>query len=281
MPPASLQRTRIVRLHNRLMGRKPVSRATYWRRRVVVFGGGMAVLTLLVWAMSAAVSVVLGGSPAAGQGSPGSHAGGSAARALDEHRQNLAKETADLRSRQRARPQPPAPSPSPSTAPASPSAGASPSPGSDQQTSAGTGPVPGAGQQACASGAVVLTLHSSQSQYGSGMPVNFVIGAVSAKSQPCQVNLGPRFASIVVDYSGTPIWDSSSCGRGTLSRVITLTRGVPAVVNITWDRRSSMTDCPGQGNAVRDGTYTAAAYYGQLHSHRITFALTGRPPAAP
>jgi hypothetical protein len=264
------------------MGRKPVSRATYWRRRVVVFGGGMAVLTLLVWAMSSAVSVVLDGSPAADQGSPGSHAGGSAARALGGrgHRQDLAKETADLRSRQRAKPQPSAPSPSPSTAPASPSASVSPSPGSGQQPGAGTAPVPGAGQQACATGAVVLTLHSSQSQYGSGTPVAFAIGAVSAKGQPCQVNLGPRFVSIVVDSSGTPIWDSSSCGRGTLSRVITLTRGVPAVVNITWDRRTSMTDCPGQGNAVRAGTYTAAAYYGQLHSHRITFALTGRPPAA-
>jgi hypothetical protein len=263
------------------MGRKPVSRATYWRRRVVVFGGGMAVLSLLVWAMSSAVSVVLEGSPVADQASPGSHAGGSAARALGGHRQNLAKETASLHPRQRARPQPSAPSPSPSTVPASPSASASPSPGSGEQPGAGTAPVPGAGQQACASGAVELTLRSSQSQYGSGMPVTLAIGVVSTKGQQCQVNLGPRFVSIVVDSSGTPIWDSSSCGRGTLSRVVTLTRGVPAVANITWDRRSSMTDCPGQGNAVRAGTYTAAAYYGQLHSHRITFALTGRAPAAP
>jgi len=263
------------------MGRKPVSRATYWRRRVVVFGGGMAVLTLLVWAMSSAVSVVLSGSPAADQGSAGSHAGGSAARALGRrgHRQGLAKETADQRSRQRAKPQPSDSSPRASTAPASPSA--SPSPGGGQQPGAGTGPVPGAGQQACATGAVVLNLHSSQSQYGSGMPVSFAISAVSTRGQPCQVNLGPRFVSIVVDSSGTPIWDSSSCGRGILSRVFTLTRGVPALVHITWDRRSSMTDCPGQGNALRAGTYTAAAYYGQLHSHRITFAFTGRPPAVP
>jgi len=265
------------------MGRKPVSRATYWRRRVVVFGGGMAVLTLLVWAMSSAVSVVLSGNPAADQGSAGSHAGGSGARALGGrgHRQGLAKETADLRSRQRAKPQLSASSPSASTAPASPSPSASPSPGGGQQPGAGTAPVPGVGQQACATRAVELTLHTSQSQYGSGMPVTFVIGAVSTSGHPCQVNLGPRFVSIVADSSGTPIWDSSSCGRGTLSRVITLTRGVPAVVNITWDRRTSMTDCPGQGNGVRAGTYTAAAYYGQLHSHRITFALTGRPAATP
>src|SRR5215469_6630752 len=173
MPPASLQSMRIVRLHNRLMGRKPVSRATYWRRRVVVFGGGMALLTLLAWALSSAVSVVLSGSPAADQGSAGSHAGGSTAPGGRGHRQGLAKETADLRSRQRAKPQPSTPSPSPSTAPASPGAGASPSPGTGQQTR--TAPVPGAGQQACASGSVLLTLHSSQSRYGSGMRVDFEI----------------------------------------------------------------------------------------------------------
>src|SRR5215471_16927571 len=71
VPSASLQPNRITRLQNRLMAQKVVSPATYWRRRVVVFGGGIAVLTLLVWGVSAAVSGILGGSPAAGQGLPG------------------------------------------------------------------------------------------------------------------------------------------------------------------------------------------------------------------
>jgi len=261
------------------MGQKVVSPATYWRRRVVVFGGGIAVLTLLVWGVSAAVSGILGGSPAAGQGLPGPHAGGPTAHAGHGHRQSVANETADLRSRQRAKPQPSVPAPSASTAPASPSAGTAPSPGSGRQADDGTAPVPGAGQQACPSRGVVLTFHSSQSRYGSGMPVTFVIGAVSTRSQQCQVNLGPRFVSVVVDSSGTPIWDSSSCARGTLSRVITLTKGAQASVNVTWDRRTSMSGCPGQGSAVRPGTYTAAAFYGQLHSHPVTFVLSGRAPA--
>jgi hypothetical protein len=263
------------------MGQKVVSPATYWRRRVVVFGGGIAVLTLLVWGASVAVSGILGGSPAAGQRSPGSHTDGPAAAAQGGrgHRQSLAKETADLRSRQRAKPQPPVSSPSASTGPPPSSASTAPSPGNSPRSDVGTAPVPGAGQQACPSGGVVLTLHSPQSRYGSGMPVTFAIGAVSTKSQPCQVNLGTRFVSIVVDSSGTPIWDSSSCARGTISRAITLTRGVPAVVNVTWDRRTSMSGCPGQGSAVRPGTYTAAAYYGELHSPRLTFVLSGRAAA--
>jgi hypothetical protein len=256
------------------MGQKLVSPATYWRRRVVVFAGGMTVLTLLIWGANAAVSSALGGGPATGQGSPGSHAGGSAApiQGGRGHRQSVAGETADLRSRQRASPRPSTPSPS---------ASAAPSPESGQQPGVGTALVPGGGQQACASGAVVLTLRSPQSRYGSGTPVTFVIGAVSTRNRPCQVNLASRFVSIVIDSSGTPIWDSSSCPRGTLSRVITLTRGVPGLVQVTWDRRTSMSECPGQGSAVLPGTYTAAAYYGQLHSHPITFVLSGRGPAKP
>src|SRR5215470_3708066 len=146
----------MTRLQNRLMGQKVVSPATYWRRRVVVFGGGIAVLTLLVWGVSAAVSGILGGSPAAGQGSPGPQADGSTAPARAGRGQSVANETADLRSRQQAKPQPSVSSPSASTAP---------SPGSGQQADDGSAPVPGAGQQACPSGGVMLTLHSSQSRY--------------------------------------------------------------------------------------------------------------------
>ncbi len=256
------------------MGQKLVSPATYWRRRVVVFTGGMAVLTLLTWGVNAAVSGAFAGSPAAGHGSPGSHADGPATRARGERgsRHALANQTADLRSRQRAKPQPSTPSPSASTAP---------SPGSGQQADAHTAPVPGAGQQACASGAVVLTLHSPRSRYGPGSPATFVVGAVSTRSRPCQVNLGPRFVSVVIDSGGTPIWDSSSCARGTISHVITLKRGVPALLQVTWDRRISQSGCPGQGGAVRPGSYTAGAFYGQLRSHPTTFVLSGRGAAAP
>jgi hypothetical protein len=143
--------------------------------------------------------------------------------------------------------------------------------------------VPSAGplRQACASGAVVLTLRSARYRYGQGALVTFVVGAVSSGSRPCRVDLGSRFVSVVVASAGTPIWDSSSCLRGTGSQVVMLRRGVPAVLRVTWDRRTSLSSCPGQGSAVRAGTYTAAAFYGQLRSHTVSFVLSGRGAAAP
>ena len=80
------------------MARKVVSRATYWRRRVVVLAACVAVLGLPIWAVNQA----LGGSR--GQGSLRSNAGTVASaqsRAGHGHQQAPTSETADLGSRPR------------------------------------------------------------------------------------------------------------------------------------------------------------------------------------
>jgi hypothetical protein len=235
------------------MGQKLVSRATYWRRRVVVLAAGVAVLGLPIWAVSAA----LGGSRAPGQGSPRSNAGHVASahsRAGYRQRQAPTQETADLGSRPRPRP-------------------------SAVSRGASASPSPGPGRQTCAGRAVRLTLRSAQHRYGPGEQVTFVVGAVSARSRPCRLDLGSKFTSVVVASSGTPLWDSSSCLRGSGFRVVTLRRATPAFLRITWDRRTSLSGCPGQGTAVRPGSYTAAAFNGQLHSQATTFVLSGRGAA--
>jgi hypothetical protein len=79
--------------------------------------------------------------------------------------------------------------------------------------------------------------------------------------------------SVVVASAGTPLWDSASCPRGTSSRVVTLRRGVPAVFQVSWDRRTSISGCQGQGRLSRAGRYTAAAFEGQVRSQNMTFVL--------
>jgi hypothetical protein len=108
-----------------------------------------------------------------------------------------------------------------------------------------------------------------------------MVGAVSTKSRPCRFDLGSKFTSVVVASGGTPLWDSSSCLRGTGSQVVALRRGAPAFLKVTWDRRTSLSGCPGRGTAVRAGTYTAAAFNGQLRSKAATFVLSGRAAARP
>ena len=233
------------------MARKVVSRATYWRRRVVVLAAGVAVLGLPVWAVNQA----LGGSR--GQGSLRSNAGTVASaqsRAGHGHQQAPTSETADLGSR--------------------------PRPSADPR-GAGASPSPGPGRQTCARGAVRLTLRSAQRRYGPGELVTFVVGAVSTRSRPCRFDLGSKFTSLVVAFGGTPLWDSSSCLRGSGLRLVMLSRGAPAFLRITWDRRTSMSGCPGQGTAVKAGTYTAAAFNGQIRSPATTFVLSGRGAARP
>jgi hypothetical protein len=232
------------------MGQKLVSPATYWRRRVVVLAVGVAVLGLPIWAVNKA----LGGSQAPGQGSPRSsagHAAGPSPGSRAESGHAPTRETADLGSRPPTRPS------------ASPSPAARP------------------GRQTCARGAVLLTIRSARHRYRSGERVTFVIGAVSTWRRPCRVDLGAKFTSVVVASGATPLWDSSSCLRGTGSQVVMLRRGAPAFHKVTWDRKTSLSGCQGQGTAVRDGTYTAAAFNGQLRSQDTTFVLSGRGAAGP
>jgi len=233
------------------MGQKLVSPATYWRRRVTVLAAAVVVLGLPIWAVSEA----FGGSQAPGQGPSRSHGDlGARPRADPGHGQAPARETADLGSRPRVRP--------PAAA-----------------HGAGTAPSAAPGRQACAR--VLLTLRSAQHRYGPGERVTFVIGAASTNRRPCRLDLGPRFTSVVVAFRGTPLWDSSSCLRGAASRVVVLRRGAPAFVQVTWDRRTSLSGCPGQGTGVRPGTYTAAAFHDQLHSQAAAFTLSGRAAARP
>jgi len=225
------------------MGEKLVSPATYWRRRVVVLAAGVAVLGLPVWAVNKA----LGGGQEPSR-SHAAHAAGPGAGAARGQRPGPARETADLGARAR----PPA-----------------------ALRGASAPPSPGPGRDTCRRGAVLLALRSARHRYGPGEQVTFVISAATTRSRPCRIDLGSRFTSVVVAAGGTPLWDSSSCLRGSGSRGVTLRRGAPAFLRLTWDRRTSLSGCPGQGTAVRGGTYTAAAFNGQFRSQATTFVLSG------
>ena len=264
------------------MGQKLVSPATYWRRRVVVLAACLSVLTLLTWGVNLAISAVEASGtrsprpPVAGPGvhsqaahSPAAHGRSTAGHAHPQAGSGdppaFARETADLGHQRGPSPQPSASHPDASAA----------------QSNVGTASLPGAGAQACTSRDVALTLSSSQRQYGPSTLVTFTVSAVSSGSRPCSVNLGSKFVSVVVASSGTPLWDSSSCLRGTGSQVVTLRRGVPAFLRVTWDQRTTLSGCPGHGSTVRAGTYTAAAFYDQVRSHAISFVLSGQSAASP
>ncbi len=71
------------------------------------------------------------------------------------------------------------------------------------------------------------------------------------------------------------IWDSADCA-GLAPRATTLARGVPVMVQITWNRKTSAPGCRAPHRAVRAGTYTATAYSGNLSSRAMAFVLRAR-----
>jgi len=129
---------------------------------------------------------------------------------------------------------------------------------------------------ACGRGDVVLSLVSPRSWYQRGRWPLFGVDAVSTGTRPCRFNMGSRFATVVVSSGRTRIWGSADCVPGAGSQSVVLSRGVPAVRWIYWDRATSVPGCRRPGRPVHQGAYAAIAFDGQLAS-QVMVVLLGHP----
>ena len=225
-----------------------VSPTTYWRRRVLVFTVGIGLLTALSWTVNGVLAARSSTGHAASPG--GTRAAGSA--------------TAHV-SRGRALP---APSSSPRPKPV-------PSPHRSTIRS------PAAGKAlACAPGGVALRLSSPQYWYQAGKMPRFTVHAVSHEGQPCRFNMGTKFVSVVIASAGR-VWSSADCVSGSGSNMIVLTRGVPAVLSVSWDRKTSSPGCGGTSHAVAPGEYQVTAVAGPLRSRTVNLVLGAQGASGP
>jgi hypothetical protein len=225
-----------------------VSPTTYWRRRVFVFTVGIALLTSLSWTVNGVLAARSSAGHAASPG--GTRAAGSAAAHV---------------SRGRALP---APSSSPRPKPV-------PSPHRSKTRS------PAAGKAlACAPGGVTLRLSSPQYWYQAGKMPRFTVHAVSHEGQPCRFNMGTKFVSVVIASAGR-VWNSADCVSGSGSNMIVLTRGVPAVLSVSWDRKTSSPGCGGTSHAVAPGEYQVTAVAGPLRSRTVNLVLGAQGASGP
>jgi hypothetical protein len=237
----------------------------YWRRRVIALAAGLGMLALVTWTVNGAL-------------------GGGSRQATD-----LSQTTSQH-------------SGAPSTPPATGSASASPG-GTASATPSPTGdpaptPSPSAtghatakrhgarhgrktaasASAACPRADLVLSLTSARSSYPAHAQPQFDVDVVSTAPGRCTTNLGPINLHVVIRAGGKQIWDSADCA-GPAPRAATLARGVPAVVQITWNRKTSAPGCRAAHRvvhrAVRPGTYTASGYSGNVGSRAMTFVLKG------
>lgn len=238
----------------------------YWRRRVAALALGIAILALLAWTVNGAMS----GGKTASQTADVAHLPGRAAHPAGS---------------------PGARSPTPaSSRTATPAASASPR-RTPTPTAAATRrhrPARPAkatttvqGVQPCPAGAVVISLFAAQYSYGPHDVPVFEVDVVSTAPRLCTFNLGVKNVRLLIRSGSARVWGSADCARGAGPQLTKLAKGVPAVLRISWDRKTSAPGCRLARRVAQPGTYTATAYSGQLRSQTMIFVLHAPGVAEP
>jgi hypothetical protein len=90
---------------------------------------------------------------------------------------------------------------------------------------------------------------------------------------PCTFDLGPSTLHLEVMSSGRVIWDSGDCARSDSTWTARLSRGIPVLESITWNRAITLPGCVTLASAARAGTYQAQAWTASLASAVLSFKL--------
>ncbi len=125
----------------------------------------------------------------------------------------------------------------------------------------------------CAPGTVVLSLFSTKPSYSSGQDPKFAVYAVSTADGVCTFELGPGKLHLEVMSSGRVIWDSGDCARSDSTWTARLSRGVPVLESITWDRAITLPGCVTLASSARAGAYQAQAWTASVSSAMLRFRL--------
>jgi hypothetical protein len=256
-----------------MSGRAP---DVYWRRRVFALTAAIGALALIAWTLNGA----LGGAGNAKQAADTTHTG-------HHHHAGLAAAAATS-------PAAPAatatPTPTPTgTATPRPTGSASAKQRQAKHTQAKHGRnhakqnAAGKGSAgACPRGSVVLSLFTTKYHYPAHQIPRFQLDVVSTAARPCSFDVGAKNVQLVIKAGGERrVWDSAACLGSRGHRMEQLTRGVPAVLRVSWDRKTAGASCRAPGPAARAGSYTAVARSGPLHSQELIFVLGGPDVAVP
>jgi hypothetical protein len=224
---------------------------TYRRRQATALVAGLGLIGLIVWAF------------AAGGGKPGPAPAGSSQSyrllpaAASRSAAAASASTPNARPRASGRPSPSAAPDASGSAPAGQEAG--------QLTAGGL----------CAPGTVVLSVFSTRPSYSGAQDPQFAVYAVSTATLPCTFELGPGTLHLEVMSSGRVIWDSGDCARSDDTWSARLSRGVPVLESITWNRTITLPGCVTLASSVRAGTYQAQASTASVASAVLSFRLAG------
>jgi hypothetical protein len=114
---------------------------------------------------------------------------------------------------------------------------------------------------ACSPSAIVLSLFTTQPQYGPRQQPQFEVYAVSTAPGSCTLAFGASLIRVIVTRQGQVLWDSSACPprSPTAARPVLFTQGVPQVAAVFWNRKAGTLGCAGSVPAGTWGTVDAVA----------------------
>jgi hypothetical protein len=112
----------------------------------------------------------------------------------------------------------------------------------------------------CSLSAIVLSLFTTQPQYGPGQQPQFEVYAVSTAPGSCTLTFGASLVRVVVTWRGQVVWDSLACpGSAAAARPVQFTQGVPQVAALYWNRKAGTLGCAGSVPAGTGGIVDAVA----------------------
>jgi hypothetical protein len=267
--PAGRRALYVTILHTRGMGpnaprdqQRAPQPDIFWRRRLIALALGIAIIGLLAWAVNGVVGGSNATSSAADVGHPKT---ATVPQASTPVTPTVAPSGVGAFAQASATNSPgPSHSPTPT-----------PSPTRKTVTTAHTG-------DGCVARDVVITLTAASYSYGSGVLPNFDATVVSTSAHTCAFDIGAKEGVRLVIKSGPArVWASSDCPGGAGTRITHLARGVPTMLHISWDRKTSVPGCQSAASVARPGTYTATVYSGLMRSNTVVFVLRGAGVAVP
>jgi hypothetical protein len=125
----------------------------------------------------------------------------------------------------------------------------------------------------CPVAGIQLRLAASQPSYSPQQLPEFDVYVVSTAGYSCTFDVGARYVQLQISAGTGRVWTSAECAEGLAVRLATLHRGVPDVVQMTWDDQYSSAGCPMPGRAAPSGSYTARATADSAASNAVTFRI--------
>ncbi|MET8143511.1 hypothetical protein ABZU32_24695 [Sphaerisporangium sp. NPDC005288] len=228
----------------------------YWRRRVSVLTGALVVVAVVAWACSSA----------SGGAGPGGRPVTAASRDPSRSPSATAWPTAA-----------PVPGSAGKTAGAGGNEGDARVAGAPHASRPRTpSPSPHRSRRPgdrCGDADLVISLRGRSEVYSGGRVPRFLLTVVNIGRFDCTVDVGPRKVEVRVTSGSDRVWSTADCVSGEGTDVRRLSRGVPHVRMVGWDRRRSGPDCRAARPRAGNGTYVAAARLGALRSRKVVFHL--------